>query len=158
MSPSSAPVSASTAPRPSGRGAAGSEPGSDTLASLVAARRAELGLSLRGLGERSGVHYSHLSKVESGQDGLGLNGLAGLSVGLELPLSELLQASGVKANHGLPSFAGYLDVALPNLSGDTRRDLEATFASLTGLDPDEVPSGQAQPLPVADRPAVGGRP
>ena len=109
------------------------------LPDLIASRRTELGLSLRALQERSGVHYSHISKVESGDDMVGLAGLAGLSRGLELPLSELLRAAGISANLGLPSFAGYLDAVAPGLAPPQRRDVETAFQRATGLAAGDVP-------------------
>lgn len=110
------------------------------LAALVAVRRAELGLSLRALQARSGVHYSHLSKVESGSDRAGVGALAGLSVGLQMPLSELLQAAGIPAHLGLPSFSGYLESVAPGVSSSTRQKLEAAFERSTGIHPDEPPT------------------
>lgn len=153
MSPDVTPnPTVSSSPRPSGRGAADSgsgKPDKDTtkppppnpLAALVASRRAELGLSLRALQERSGVHYSHVSKLESGDDGAGVSALAGLSHGLELPLSELLAKAGVSANLGLPSFSGYLDAVVPELDAKQRVELEITFETLTGLDASNIPPG-----------------
>lgn len=114
-------------------------PVSLSLPNLLAARRAELGLSLRALQDRSGVHYSHLSKLESGGDGAGVATLAGLSRGLELPLAELLAAAGVAANLGLPSFAGYLAAAQPELNQSERRELESAFERLTGSPASAVP-------------------
>jgi transcriptional regulator with XRE-family HTH domain len=111
-----------------------------SLSELVAARRAELGLSLRALQERSGIHYSHLSKVESGSDGPGIAALAGLSRGLDLPLGELLGAAGISANLGLPSFARYLDAVVPGLGSEPRRELESVFERLTGVSVSVVPS------------------
>ena len=111
-----------------------------SLSELVAGRRAELGLSLRALQERSGIHYSHLSKVESGSDGPGINALAGLSRGLDLPLGELLGAAGISANMGLPSFAGYLDAVVPGLEAKARLELESAFERLTGVPAAVVPS------------------
>lgn len=113
--------------------------GIGSLSELVAARRAELGLSLRALGERSGIHYSHLSKVEHGADSAGIGALAGLSRGLELPLSELLRAAGVRANLGLPSFAGYLDAVAPTLAQSKRQELEVAYERLTSIEAAAVP-------------------
>lgn len=112
------------------------------LAALVAARRAELGLSLRALQGRSGVHYSHLSKVESGSDRAGVGALAGLSVGLDVPLSDLLQAAGIPAHLGLPSFCRYLEAVAPDLRPARRRELETAFERLTGIGPEDAPAAE----------------
>lgn len=134
-------------PRSPDRGTAGSGPVS--LAGLVAARRAELGLSLRGLQERSGIHYSHLSKVESGSDGLGISAMAGLSKALNLPLGELLGAAGIEANLGLPSFSSYLDAVVPDLAREARGELERVFERLTGRLASQVPASRAVPAESA---------
>ena len=71
---------------------------------------------------------------------VGLNGLAGLSLGLQVPLAELLRAAGIRANLGLPSFAGYLDAVLPELSEVKRRKLERAFEVTTGQGAEAVPA------------------
>lgn len=145
----SPPVSSSSGPGSSDLVSVQAGPGvsgdSVSLAALVASRRAELGLSLRALGKRSGVHYSHLSKVEHGADSAGIGALAGLSRGLELPLPELLRAAGIEANLGLPSFSAYLSVAAPELGALQRRELEAVFEQVTGLPAATVPPTSGAP-------------
>ena len=53
--------------------------GSSTLGDIVRTYRAEMGLSLRTLAAESGVHWSSIHKIETGQRGLGVEVLSKLS-------------------------------------------------------------------------------
>lgn len=69
-----------------------------TLPELVAAKRAELGLSLRQAAEKSQgmVSPSHLSYLERGINvDVSDRILAGLSIALDIPLPKLRRAAGI---------------------------------------------------------------
>src|SRR5712691_7121124 len=107
---------------------------SPSLSSIIRSRRRELGLSLRELGATSGVHYSWLSKLESGRtsEALSAASLAGLAKALEVPMSRLLVASGFDSEVILPDFEEFLSQRYPKLDAATRRSLLATMTESAG--------------------------
>lgn len=84
---------------------------------------------MRGLGKASGLHYSWLSKLESGRDPevLSVSSLAGLSKALDIPISRLLVASGFDSDLVLPEFEEFLRLRYPKLGSARRRALLAAF-------------------------------
>jgi len=77
----------------------------ETLSVVIAAQRRELGLSLRQLGNASGVNFSWLSRIENGQARVlpSVDALMGLASSLQLSVSELLIRSGADPTVVLPS-------------------------------------------------------
>lgn len=77
----------------------------DSLSAVIAAQRRELGLSLRQLGDASGVNFSWLSRIENGQARVlpSVDALIGLAASLQLSVAELLIRSGVDPTVVLPS-------------------------------------------------------
>lgn len=82
-------------------------PDISSLASLIADQRRELGLSLRQLGEQSGVNFSWLSRIENGQARVlpSVDAFIGLATSLQLSVAELLIRSGVDPSVVLPPAA-----------------------------------------------------
>ncbi|WP_370190319.1 helix-turn-helix domain-containing protein [Aeromicrobium sp.] len=64
------------------------------LGQRVAARRAELGLSLATVAEAVGVHHSTLSRLERGQQDLGASHLPLLAEALGVEVGDLFSSSG----------------------------------------------------------------
>src|SRR5712691_451515 len=107
---------------------------SPSLSSIIRSRRRELGLSLRELGATSGLHYSWLSKLESGRtsEALSAASLAGLAKALVVPMSRLLAASGFDSQVILPGFEEFLSQRYPKLDSARRKALLQTFTATVG--------------------------
>lgn len=77
----------------------------DFLSAVISAQRRELGLSLRQLGDASGVNFSWLSRIENGQARVlpSVDALIGLASSLQLSVAELLIRSGVDPAVVLPT-------------------------------------------------------
>lgn len=60
------------------------------LSRNLARLRAEQGCTLTALGERAGMHWRHLQKIEAGEANVTLSTLARLALGLEVDALELL--------------------------------------------------------------------
>lgn len=76
-----------------------------TLAELVAARRAELGLSLRQVAEKSQglTSPSHIGYIEQGNVvDVSDRVLTGLSVALDLPVGQVRRAAGLQPSEPRP--------------------------------------------------------
>lgn len=70
-----------------------------SLAELVAERREQLGMSLRGAAEASGglVSKTHLAAIETGETtAVSDRMLRGIALALELPLGRVREAAGVR--------------------------------------------------------------
>jgi transcriptional regulator with XRE-family HTH domain len=79
-------------------------PGLAAFGVLVASRRSELGLSLRQLGDASGVNYTWLSRIEKGEIRAlpGVEAFVGLARTLDTSVAELLICAGVEPSIVLP--------------------------------------------------------
>ena len=79
------------------------------LGALIRAERRRAGLSLRGLAERCGVHYSALNKIELGQvaspDPTKLRAIA---IALRIDVQDLYVLSGYAVPDRLPNLPAYL--------------------------------------------------
>lgn len=79
---------------PTPHGTLGDVDTQQSLPQLIRGRREELGLSLRRLGQLSGVSYSTIANIELGKTRHpGDDILRGLALGLDKPLSELRRAA-----------------------------------------------------------------
>jgi transcriptional regulator with XRE-family HTH domain len=97
------------------------------VAQTIRARRADMGLTVRGLASRSGVSSSMISDVERASKSPTISTLAALAKALEMPLSTLVESrepvrirvvkaserrwlvesgSGAKRDHFVPAVAG----------------------------------------------------
>lgn len=63
------------------------------VANNLARLRAEQGLTFKALGERSGLHWRHLQKIEAGEVNLTLATVACLVDGLGVEVSELVRST-----------------------------------------------------------------
>ena len=95
-----------TAPRVTDRSVTRAEPAS-AVGPRIRALREAMGLSLRDLGERSGVSAPMLSQVERGETSPTLASAAKIASGLELTLSQLLRLDeGGTSSSSAPPSAG----------------------------------------------------
>src|ERR1044071_3433554 len=72
-----------------------------TLGEYLKSARERAGLSQRQLANRVGIHYSYLSRLESGENG-------SPSAEVLQDIADLLAFIGVKPAEGLPELAPYL--------------------------------------------------
>lgn len=79
------------------------------LGAVIRRARLDVGLSIRQLAERVGVHHSFISRLESGDyTSAGPQILQRLSRVLELDERDLFALTGQEAPEGLPAFTPYL--------------------------------------------------
>jgi transcriptional regulator with XRE-family HTH domain len=117
-------------------------------------RRRALGISLRALGERTGLSASFLSQIERGVAEPSVGSLVRIAQALEIPMSEVLGEQpalrladrtvrdGARRRVDVPAST----VALELLSDAAARDLEVTVFTLppgaTGVEPAAVGRGE----------------
>ena len=102
----------------------------EALGSLIRARRAASGLSLRDLAERTKVSNAYLSQIERGLHEPSLSVLGAIAAALDVPLATLLARAGVlesDAGGALDTEAAILDD--PALSGPQRVALLSIYRS-----------------------------
>ena len=63
----------------------------DAFAAKVVQRRAQLDVSQFVLADKSGLHFTTISAVETGRRGISLESLMRLAKGLEMTVSELVE-------------------------------------------------------------------
>lgn len=81
----------------------------DPFGDFIRKRRTELGISLRELSERTGIHNSRLSRWErGGQRPETADLLAPLATALDVPLADLCRNAGDDIARGLPHVTPYL--------------------------------------------------
>lgn len=117
----------------------------DLFGDFIRKRRIEVGLSLRQLQERSGIHNSRLSRWERGeQRPESADLLAPLATALDLPLAELCQQAGHDITKGLPHVTPYLHLKYgPHLPSDALHELVAHCEAV--LDRHGIHLGDAKP-------------
>lgn len=70
---------------------------SETLGTLIKAKREKVGLSIRQLAEKAGLHYSYLSRIESGdRERLRPDDIQRIADALSIEPDRLLRFMGVK--------------------------------------------------------------
>jgi len=102
----------------------------EALGSLIRARRAASGLSLRDLAERTKVSNAYLSQIERGLHEPSLSVLGAIAAALDVPLATLLTRAGVleaDAGGAVDTEAAILDD--PALSGPQRVALLSIYRS-----------------------------
>lgn len=81
----------------------------DPFGDFIRQRRSELGLSLRQVEERTGIHNSRLSRWERGeQKPASADLLPHLAAALEVPMADLCQRAGQAITDALPHVHPYL--------------------------------------------------
>lgn len=93
--------------KPSGNGATADGAG---IGRAIRARRRELGLSLRELGERAGLSIGFLSQVERGQSSLALGSLSAVAAALGVEVADLFPGER-RAGRDAPVAGGMVHVA-----------------------------------------------
>lgn len=94
------------------------------------ARRAALGLSMRQVGERTGLTKSTLSEIETGVNlSPQPDTLKKLAAGLELPISDLFVMADWLPADELPTLKPYLRAKYHQLDEQAIADIEAFAAA-----------------------------
>jgi transcriptional regulator with XRE-family HTH domain len=117
-----------------------------TLGRLVSQRRAELGLSLKQLAQRSGYATGSLHNFEHDRTTrISPQRLKRLAAALEIPATDLYSAAGIELPTELPTFTPYLRARYRGLPESAQQELQRSFdriASKYGYDPDGPRPGQ----------------
>jgi transcriptional regulator with XRE-family HTH domain len=102
----------------------------EALGSLIRARRAASGLSLRDLAERTKVSNAYLSQIERGLHEPSLSVLGAIATALDVPLATLLARAGVlEADEGGAVDTEAAILGDPALSGPQRVALLSIYRS-----------------------------
>ena len=135
-----------------------SNPHITEFSAFVRQRRQELGLSMRELESRSGIHNSRISRWEQGIEMPDrVDVLRSLARGLAVPLADLYAVAGIDIPEILPSHRPYLrskyGTTLPEEALDRIADyadrVAAQYGVATGPRPGEdeqLPHTSSQPL------------
>jgi transcriptional regulator with XRE-family HTH domain len=106
-------------------------PEAANLGQFLRQRREQMGLSLRQLSERVGVHFSYLGRLEQGDyEEPKVRVLQRLAYVLEIDPADLAAYTGYTLPETLPNFTPYLR-AKYDLSDDALRDLSDYFDFIT---------------------------
>lgn len=85
-----------------------SEPSPARLADVLKSAREAMGLSIRRLAERVGIHHAGLARIELGEQRPSPETLQRLASVLELDEADLFALAGYRLPESLPSLPAYL--------------------------------------------------